>query len=130
MRVVLLQNSRRATKLYDNAVLTRSNLMMNRWMALPWMLILTWPAHGGQKPIDFRTDIEPILREHCLRCHGPEKRKGGLLLTSRKNSLAPADSGHAAIVPGNAAKSELIQRVATMNKDERMPPTGPPLTAA
>jgi hypothetical protein len=26
----------------------------------------------------FRDEIEPILRESCIPCHGPEKRKGKL----------------------------------------------------
>src|SRR5262245_58547201 len=25
-------------------------------------------------PVNFSTDIQPILQEHCLKCHGPEKR--------------------------------------------------------
>ena len=49
--------------------------------------------------IQFDRDIRPILETSCLRCHGPEKRKGGLLLTSRKDALLPADSGRAVLVP-------------------------------
>ena len=97
------------------------------WFALA-LLNTAWPIHAGER-IDFRKDIEPILQKHCLRCHGADKRKGGLLLTSRKDALTPADSGLAALVPGAAKKSELMRRVLTNDKDERMPPSGPGLTA-
>jgi hypothetical protein len=30
---------------------------------------------------DFQKDIRPILEKHCYECHGPEKKKGDLLLT-------------------------------------------------
>jgi hypothetical protein len=31
--------------------------------------------------IDFPRDIQPILDNHCVKCHNPEKRKGGILLS-------------------------------------------------
>jgi hypothetical protein len=99
-----------------------------------WLLaILLTPYAGAGQPksqVDFRKDIEPILREHCQRCHGADKRKGGLLLTGRKDALLAADSGKRAIVPGAAQHSELLRRVQTQDKEERMPPTGARLTAA
>src|SRR5262245_20103574 len=79
--------------------------------------------------IDFRKHIEPIFREHCLRCHGTDKRKGGLLLATRRDALAAAESGKSAIVPGAASKSELLRRVLSQDKSERMPPSGPRLTS-
>lgn len=93
------------------------------------VLTAPWRALAGDA-VDFRKDIEPLFRQHCIRCHDATKGKGGLQLTSRSNALAPADSGHAAIVAGKAKKSELIRRVTSTNKDERMPPSGDRLTAA
>ena len=61
--------------------------------------------------VDFQRDIRPIFVEKCMQCHGPEKRKGGLLLTNRKDALQPVDSGKHAIVPGDSAASELVARV-------------------
>src|SRR6516165_4465812 len=98
------------------------------WLATAILLFLPWRGSGGE-PIDFRREIEPILRQHCLRCHGADKRKGGLLLASRADALMPADSGRAAIVPGDSGKSELLRRVAAKEKDERMPLSGAPLSA-
>lgn len=33
--------------------------------------------------VDFGKDIKPILRDHCVRCHGAEQVKGGLSLHTR-----------------------------------------------
>src|SRR5262245_59964475 len=85
------------------------------------------PSTGGPA-VDYHKDIEPIFKSHCLRCHGPDKRKGGLLLTTRKYALVPADSGLAVLVPGDSKKSTLLHRVQSAAKDQRMPPSGPPLT--
>jgi hypothetical protein len=80
--------------------------------------------------VDFQRDIRPVLAAHCLKCHGPEKRRGGLLLTDRASALVPSDSGKAAIVPGASGGSELIRRVLAERTDERMPPAGDRLTPA
>ena len=34
-----------------------------------------------------------VLRDNCLACHGEEKHKGGLTLSSRKGLLAGAATG-------------------------------------
>ena len=34
--------------------------------------------------IDFPRDIQPILDKHCVSCHNPQKRSGGLLLTGHR----------------------------------------------
>jgi hypothetical protein len=86
------------------------------------------PATQGAPVVDFQKDIAPIFKNHCLRCHGPEKRKGGLLLTSRKDALVPADSGRAVLVPGDSKNSKLLHRVQSSAKDQRMPSSGPPLS--
>lgn len=68
----------------------------------------------------FHGEVLPLLRENCFRCHG-EKEKGGLKLDSRERALE-------AVVPGDPKKSELIARLRSQDDDERMPPTGKPLT--
>ncbi|MEJ7637997.1 MAG: PSD1 and planctomycete cytochrome C domain-containing protein [Singulisphaera sp.] len=74
--------------------------------------------------VDFRGQILPILEQNCWKCHGEEKRKGGLRLTSRAEALVSNDSGEPAIVPGRSQASTMIARVASEDDLERMPPTG------
>jgi mono/diheme cytochrome c family protein len=93
---------------------------------------LSGAANADEKAkgnVDFRRDVEPLFQKHCMRCHGPEKRKGGLLLATRKEALLPTDTGEAAIVPGQSKKSELIRRLVSMDPDLRMPPAGDRLGA-
>src|SRR5437870_4507244 len=76
--------------------------------------------------VDFNRDIRPILSNTCAKCHGPDpkERKGGtdgLRLDVRADAIADL-GGYAAIVPGQPAKSALVQRITSSDDDEHMPP--------
>jgi hypothetical protein len=81
------------------------------------------PTDSSAK-VDFRSDILPLLSENCFNCHGPDAgtRKAGLRLDLRDAALLPADSGHAAIVPGDPDRSSLLARLVSRDPDEVMPP--------
>lgn len=68
--------------------------------------------------VDFVRDIQPIFAKSCSNCHGAKTQMGGLRLDSKKIALAKA------IQPGNAAGSELYQRVAGLGEHTRMPMGG------
>jgi hypothetical protein len=92
-------------------------------------LAMNWSVTGETK-VDFAKDIQPILQENCVRCHGPEKQKAKLRLDSREAMLKGGKDG-AAVVPGDAEKSELYRRI-TLPKgnDDLMPNEGDPLPKA
>jgi hypothetical protein len=74
----------------------------------------------------FEKKIRPILVEHCLKCHGGDttkEPKGGLRVDSRDALLKGGDSGPS-IVPGDLAKSRLLDAVKYGNVDLQMPPKG------
>ena len=83
--------------------------------------------------VDFNRDVRPIISNHCLACHGPDdaKRQAGLRLDDSDVATKILESGHAAIVAGNASASELIARITSDDESVRMPPTefSKPLTA-
>jgi mono/diheme cytochrome c family protein len=89
-------------------------------------------ARATEPKVDFNRDVRPILSDTCFTCHGPDdaKRKSGLRLDFKETAYKPAKSGKTAIVPGDAAHSELISRITTSDEDDRMPPakTGKQLT--
>ena len=60
------------------------------------------------------------LKENCFRCHGEEKRKGGLVLTSRSAALKGGESGKVIDLekPDESLLLELLQE----NGDPHMPP--------
>ena len=85
------------------------------------------------REIRFNRDIRPILSDKCWACHGPDvkARQADLRLDAEESAKAVRD-GHAAIVPGDVAKSELVRRIRSTDADEVMPPPKHPkqLTAA
>lgn len=76
--------------------------------------------------VDFAHDVAPILRQHCVACHGGTKSEGGFSLNSRALVL-DAEAAR----PGNAADSRMIELIRSSDADDQMPPAGKPrLTAA
>ena len=77
----------------------------------------------SQLPV-FAGVVQPILKENCVVCHGPDKSKGKLRLDTLQAVLKGGDSG-LAIVPGKAAQSALLKRVRLPSTDQdHMPPEG------
>jgi len=99
------------------------------------VLLTGGPVHGApaapDRPIDFGRDIRPLLEASCLRCHGPERAKGGFRLDSRTAALKGGEKG-VDIRPGDSARSPLIQFVSRAVEEMEMPPEGKgePLTEA
>ncbi|WP_242631332.1 DUF1553 domain-containing protein [Rubinisphaera italica] len=90
-------------------------------------LIFAAPGMGlaeDSKPIDFTTQIRPILSNKCFHCHGPDEaeRYGGLRLDTKAGALGETDSGLPAIVEGSLEESELYRRITSSDESERMPP--------
>lgn len=91
---------------------------------LPSLLALTfWLPCRAAEPLDFGRDVRPILSDRCFACHGQDsnKREGGLRLDQRDAALKGGDSGPA-IVPGDPDTSEIIKRILSEDRTERMPP--------
>ena len=97
-----------------------------RWMGIgsAVMLMLTLVpliliADEGTPDLDFNRDIRPILAENCFYCHGQDsnKRQGDLRLDLRESAIQPG-----AIVPCDAPKSKLVQRIHATDPETMMPP--------
>jgi cytochrome c553 len=69
----------------------------------------------------FEKHVRPLLVEHCVRCHGPEKTQAGLRLDFREGMRVGGDSGPA-VVPAKPAESLLLS--ALRYEDFEMPPRG------
>ncbi len=77
-------------------------------------------AAAANQHVDFAQDIQPLLRQNCVGCHGPNKQQGGMRL-DRKSSAMKAGSRR--ITPGSSANSMVYHRVIG-EFGEAMPPTG------
>ena len=97
------------------------------------MTVTMTPWLGGnllsaEEPVDYRTQIKPVLRERCFACHGALKQEAGLRLDSAALAIKGGESG-AAIKPGDVDASLLLKRVKETDESKRMPPEGEPLKA-
>ena len=61
-----------------------------------------------------------LLKSNCFSCHNDQKKKGGLVMTSREALLKGGDNGDALVV-GAPEKSPLIESLAA-DADPHMPP--------
>ena len=85
------------------------------------------PSHA-QVPVSFSKDIQPILEQNCLRCHGQAMQSSRLDLSTREGAMR-GGARWPAIVPGQAEDSFLYRLVAGLDKPA-MPLNGNKLTDA
>lgn len=80
------------------------------------------------EPVDFRREVQPILRKRCVACHNQRNRRGGLSLDSADAAGAGGESG-AVIVPGDPESSYLLDLVTPSDGAAEMPKGESPLKA-
>ncbi len=90
--------------------------------AMPLVLLSLAPAAFADTPakkINYQDDILPMLRNSCLNCHNPDKKKAGLDLSSYQGAMKGSDDNKV-IVPGDASASKLF-RCITQAEEPFMP---------
>ena len=105
-------------------------LMIQRNLQLLFAAILCslgW--HPTVHGVDFESQIRPLLKQHCVKCHGPTKQASGLRLDARAFALRGGDNG-AVIVSQDSAASALWLRIVSDDSHQRMPPKGDKLKPA
>lgn len=75
----------------------------------------------ADREIDFITDVQPILREHCYECHSGATEEGGLNLAIKARALAGGEHG-AVLIPSEGLQSVLVHLVSGFDQDRMMPP--------
>lgn len=76
---------------------------------------------AAQDPVSFRRDIAPLLISNCQACHGPKKAEGAYRVDSYERALAEGDSASPGFKAMDIDSSEAFRRMASDDKDERMP---------
>lgn len=89
-------------------------------------VLLAVPAAAEDK-VSFQDHVRPIFEAACNNCHNPDKKKGGLDLTSYAALMAGGSSGEIAVA-GDPAGSRLYACV-TKAAEPFMPPQGDGLAA-
>jgi hypothetical protein len=89
---------------------------MRIWIAI--IIAGTWVSVNA---VDFKNDIQPLLKNKCSRCHSGHEAKGEFSINTRTTLLK-------ATKPGNSSASLLYQLITSKDPDERMPSKGAALT--
>lgn len=89
-------------------------------------VVFVRPAAQVVARVDFGRDVQPIFRDHCYACHGPDQQMNGFRLDRRADAMR--GGGQTNIGPGNADGSRLYHRLIGTRFGSQMPPSGP-LTA-
>ncbi len=97
-------------------------------VALCFLGFLAYSLEAGG--LEFEEDVKPILKTHCLACHGDEKKKGGLSFAHWIDYQEALSRDVPLLVAGNPAESLLIERILHSDPQERMPKGRDPLSAA
>lgn len=79
------------------------------------------PPAAAKKGLTFEKDIQPLLEASCTRCHGQDRPKAGLQMTSLEAVLKGGKDGKV-VVPGDSKKSLLVIAAAQIDEDTAMPP--------
>jgi ankyrin repeat protein len=87
-----------------------------------WVLS-TALSHNAPGKVDFRRDVQPILKQYCIECHGPEQQMHGFRLDRRRDAMRGGTV--IMITPGNSAASRLYQKLIGSQYGPQMPLTGP-----
>ena len=60
--------------------------------------------------VDFGRDVQPILRQQCYSCHGPDQQMNGFRLDRRRDAMRGGTTNPGIIRPGNSGASLLMSR--------------------
>lgn len=80
------------------------------------------------KPVDFTSDILPILQRNCLACHNQQDNQGGLVLETPELMRKGGDNGPA-LLP-NRGDDSLMLKYAAHQIEPVMPPKGNDVNAS
>lgn len=80
-----------------------------------------WVSSILAEPIDFSHDVVPILKKHCVECHGGKEAKGSFSLNTRDLWL---ESGHVDL--DDVSASYLLDLVTSTDPEAQMPPKEKP----
>src|SRR5436309_3420638 len=92
-------------------------------LTLPSLCLVTFTGVlSAQTPakVDFEKDVQPILRQNCVSCHGPTQQTSGMRL-DRKSAVM----NRRGVVPGSSDNSFLFHRISGNAYGMQMPPSGP-----
>jgi len=86
------------------------------------MALISAAPQAPVAKVDFVRDVQPILRDHCYECHGPDKQMNAFRLDRRRDALRGGNE--VALVPGSPDTSKLYLRLLSSDFGTQMPKDG------
>ena len=84
------------------------------------------PIPNIQNVVAFNDVVQPILKEGCYNCHGPNKQKGKLRFDEKEAIIKGGKNGKT-VVAGKPEDSEMIKRLLLpVEHEDHMPPKNKP----
>src|SRR5262245_29755886 len=83
---------------------------------------------AADRPVDFVRDIQPLLADRCNHCHGEDEQEGQLRLDAKAIVMRGGKTGPL-LIPGKSSESLIVQRIAGLGTEKRMPLEDDPLSA-
>ncbi len=80
------------------------------------------PVFAADK-VTFNDDVLPVFRDHCLKCHNPDKQRGDLDLSTFGGALKGGSSGSS--VNSGDPDGSMLFKVTTHAAEPLMPPNSP-----
>ncbi len=79
------------------------------------------PPPAATQGVTYAKDIRPLFETSCFRCHGQDRQKGGLQLSSLDSVLRGGEDGKV-LVPGDSTNSLLVIAASQIDEETAMPP--------
>jgi len=108
---------------------------MTVFRALILALSLALPGVAADPPkaaepagkVSYYKDVRPIFAQNCNGCHQPAKPQGGFIMTGHADLMKAGEREKPGVVPGNVAKSYLLEQIALKDGKAEMPKGRDPL---
>lgn len=101
---------------------------MNRTLSFHWLVLAASPITAA--PVDYHTDIAPLLRDYCAGCHNRGDYEGGFSVETFASLVEGGETEDKTIlVPGKPGESYLLQTVLKTAKPAMPPKKEPQPTA-
>jgi len=91
-------------------------------LALSALALTSTHSHQDAGKVDFRRDVQPLLRQYCIGCHGPSQQMNSFRLDRRRDAMRGGTL--AMIAPGNSQASRFYLKLIGNQFGPQMPPTG------
>ena len=90
-------------------------------LSTPAVDVSKLPPPSSRKDVTYEKDIKPLFEASCTKCHGADRPKAGLRLTSLENALKGSKEGKV-IEVGKSEKSALVIAISQLDPEMAMPP--------